>query len=206
MVADLKHRSSLVPPDWCLPFHTIDTRARAQGKDDKGKKGGKDKGKPADDPKEGEEDEDEEGGGKPALKRGVRLAFSFPAVIEPKETVNTTKPLPRKALVRYEYSKLAKLPISVALRDFFKFDGLTIDVYEDVNTPIKKKKGGEEGGDGGEAEGGGDDGEGGKKKAPEFTHKSFHLGSIRVRLGEFQWRMTRELRDGREDGTRMERE
>merc|ERR1712046_374361 len=132
---------------------------KKKGKDDKKK--GKDKGKPDDDKKE-DEDEDEEGGGKPTLKRGIRLAFTFPSEVVPdaKEASHTTKPFPRKALVRYDYVKIVKLPISVAMRDFFKFDGLVIDAFEDVNTPQKKKRA--EGEEGDAAEG---DAEASKKPA-----------------------------------------
>ena len=150
---------------------------KKKGKDDKKK--GKDKGKPDDDKKE-DEDEDEEGG-KPFLKRGIRLAFTLPGEVvskDAKEASHTSKPYARKALVRYDYAKLVKLPISVALRDFFKFDGLVIDAFEDVNSPPKKKR---DAGDGAEADAGEGDGEAVKK--PE--QRTFHLGSGMLRMGEF---------------------
>merc|ERR1711924_161508 len=88
-----------------------------------------------------------------------------------KEASQTTKPLPRKALVRYDYVKIVKVPISEAMRDFFKFDGLVIDAFEDVNTPPKKKRAE------GEAEA--------SKKPAKPEHRTFHLGSSMVRMGEF---------------------
>ena len=141
---------------------------KKKGKDDKKK--GKDKGKPDDDKKE-DEDEDEEGG-KPFLKRGIRLAFTLPGEVvskDAKEASHTSKPYARKALVRYDYAKLVKLPISVALRDFFKFDGLVIDAFEDVNSPPKKKR---DAGDGAEADAGG----GGGGIGATYRHVGFQGG------------------------------
>ena len=102
--------------------------------------------------------------------------------------------MPRKAVIRYNHTKVVTMAISTVLRDFLKFDGLNIEVFEDVLEP---KSAGEAKEDEGKDEEGkhanepkGKDAKDAKEEEPprkkqEMVTKSYKLGQGPVQLHSF---------------------